>query len=872
MDNNEKFGISFENPLYFVRSKDNIDSSDKISLPLKDGWNEIRTGEWVNIFPLNSDIQRQGWKVHISATLDNFMEVLRLVAQTCYRYNVTFKHLGTRDKFLMRNGKLMNRGYAGKYITCYPDEEILKIFLDDLESQLKLFKGPYILSDKRWQNAPIYLRYGVFKKSNTIDDEMLLIDGKLIKDSREASFQVPAGIDFPDFIRDWINGNDEDQGELPFIVSKAFRFSNSGGIYEAVLRGSENEKIILREARRYAGIDLEGEDAVTRLNSEASALDKLSNDEGVPNIVWKGLVWENEYLAVEKCSGVPVNRWVTNNYPIYDNHDATYLARALVIVDKLIKIVKNAHKLGVYHQDIHLGNVLINNELHVSLIDWEQSVTDNTLMRKHVVAAPGFRAWGIMTAGEIDWYGVYQIASYLFFPVIIQSDLVYQYSKQTRIHGEKNFRKLKIDENLILLYKSKLESLEILAGKATVLSDRKVLRPILNDSFNEELPLKENMFVKKFVYGVSEVLKRWPYKWRKFPVHYYGLNIQDGIAFSDVGVIWALSYADSQGYIELDDTTRKMVSDIQVDVVSRASGEQYQKVGLFDGIVGSLWMISDMCNDESYVVFNNHFLEYLDKVKLNRLYDGKAGILLVGIEFASKGRLNNDNNKILLNELSEFAREYIEGPQNFTPVGKGKSRSNNPDDLQAGLFYGHAGYGWLFGEAYRLTKKQEYVVALNLAIKNELSGYVLDSNGSMQYSQGERILPYLSMGSAGLGIVLQRNINYISDEYRSIIPKLLKAVDSNLSVFPGLFNGMAGLKLSQICLDKDMKLKSQNEQIKFYLDSIEKYEIGIGNGVVLAGDNGMRITEDIATGLSGVVMGLRCITDKNNYFLPACQQ
>ncbi|MCD3410145.1 protein kinase domain-containing protein [Streptococcus equi] len=291
-----------------------------------------------------------------------------------------------------------------------------------MEQKLKDFSGPYILSDKRWERAPIYLRYGVFRDAIPNQEEPLKIDellisGKSVKDSREPRFVVPEGIALPVFLKKWLEGSEQTESQdFPFVIKSAIRFSNSGGIYRAHLKEA-NKEVILREVRPYTGLDFDGKYSSDRLTAEESALVKLKDMCSVPDVLWSGTVWEHRYLAVDKMKGIPLNRWVTKNYPIYDFAvgDKKYLSRIYSILTELISLVEEAHSRNVFHQDIHLANILIDENDNVSLIDWEQARFDDTNKVEQQAAALGFGSWVNDFPSQIDWYGVKQVAHYLFF-------------------------------------------------------------------------------------------------------------------------------------------------------------------------------------------------------------------------------------------------------------------------------------------------------------------------------------------------------------------------------------------------------------------------------------------------------------------------
>ncbi|BBC61852.1 protein kinase domain-containing protein [Melissococcus plutonius] len=872
----EDYDLCLDNPLFYVSSKSIPDVSKKFSVPLPEKWDEYRQNrEWVALFPLNSKIQRQGWKVHISSKIDKSEDILNVVSDVCFSMNVTFKHLSSLEFFVKRNSKQIDRGVSGKFITCYPNEDDLEHFLNILEEKLEKFDGPYILSDKKWKNAPIYLRYGVFRDSNkedgySCDSQTLKINDKFIVDKRLPQFIVPEGLQIPNFLISWIteedDSNDTDNYKMPFLIEKPIIFSNSGGIY----RGSFNNiKVIVREARPYTGIENNGLDAVSRTKSEKLALDKLSNIEGVPICYWYGKLWDNYYLVTEECKGVALNHWLTQNYPLYDAQTSNnYLSRITSIIEQIIKIVEKAHATKIYHQDIHMKNILIDNQDNVSLIDWEQSVYNKKDKRRHLVAASGFRNWGYTTPANIDWYGVYQVANTLLYPAIVQSDLVYGYGKQTSKAGSKILEKFHYSKSEIDSYIRLLKTLSKKIGNIKVLSPSKVLHPYLEEN-DDTLENKKNRILNGLLEGFDSIYRRWEKEKRFFPVHYYGLNKNNGIAYSDLGVLWAYSKLIEQ----LDISKNSEYEELEKHLVSKAilniEGNNINDTGLLDGISGTIWLLNKLkYTDEAARLYSKNYKKLISSSKNMRLYDGLCGILLVGINFSSNGLLTKEVSKDVFNEVEKFTLKYINHSETFIPITKDNKKSNDPYKINGGLLYGHAGLGWLFGEMYKLTSTDIYIKALNVSIENELKVYQEDKQGTLQYSQGDRVLPYLSMGSGGLGILICENYKLVDNEYKIILNKLYKAVDGSFCMFPGLFNGLSGLKVSQFFMNKYLGEINNDLILEDYIEELNGYLIKIGNGICIAGDGGMKITEDIASGFGGIVITLCCLIQNEFILLP----
>src|SRR5437660_223835 len=127
------------------------------------GWTRSERDIWVCLSPASGKFPEQGWKIHVSADLAQAGEVIDLVSDYCLENNIPYKHLRSRLLHLICNAKYAPRASSGKLMALYPDtEERLRRALDDLSARLKGFTGPYILSDLRWGDGPLYTRFGGF--------------------------------------------------------------------------------------------------------------------------------------------------------------------------------------------------------------------------------------------------------------------------------------------------------------------------------------------------------------------------------------------------------------------------------------------------------------------------------------------------------------------------------------------------------------------------------------------------------------------------------------------------------------------------------------------------------------------------------------
>ena len=139
----------------------------------------------------------------------------------------------------MRNAKYSPRGASGKLVTIYPrnDEEFERI-LDELGALLDGEPGPYILSDLRVGDGPLYVRYGGFTERYCEDDDGRLVaaledaSGTLVPDRRNPVFSLPPWVTLPDCLAPHLEArNAVTMTGVPYRITEALHFSNGGGVY-----------------------------------------------------------------------------------------------------------------------------------------------------------------------------------------------------------------------------------------------------------------------------------------------------------------------------------------------------------------------------------------------------------------------------------------------------------------------------------------------------------------------------------------------------------------------------------------------------------------------------------------------------------------
>lgn len=403
--------------------------------PVPEGWRTGRSGDWLHFTPVDgTGVPRpgsppQGWKIHVSACLENAEKTIAKVWDHCVPRGIPFKFVPGPYALHLRNSKYAGRASSGKAITIYPsDEEQLHTILRELEDLLGGEAGPYILSDLRWNQGPLYVRYGGFVQRYCVDASGVLVsavedaDGVLVPDRREPAFHVPPWVTLPAFLQPHLDArNATTTNDLPYRIESALHFSNGGGVYtgQDVRTG---EKVVLKEARPYAGLAADGADAVARLEREKTALERLSGLCIAPEVRDWFVLGDHRFLVMDFLEGRTLNSFFAQRHPLISiDPDPTAVADytdwALGIHAAVEEAVAAVHSRGVVFNDLHMFNIMVGpDERTVSLLDFEAAAHIDEHTRQ-ALAHPGFIAPADRRGFEVDRYALACLRLALFLPM-----------------------------------------------------------------------------------------------------------------------------------------------------------------------------------------------------------------------------------------------------------------------------------------------------------------------------------------------------------------------------------------------------------------------------------------------------------------------
>ncbi len=399
-----------------------------------EGWSSARIGDWLTLTPLDEDGgplpgPAQGWKIHASATRANADRVAAIVWDYCVPRRIPFKFVPGPHLLHLRNTKYAGRDTSGKFVTVYPADEVqLQEILSELGRLLEGFEGPYILTDLRWYDGPLYVRYGAFARTFVVDERGSLVSavrdgaGELVPDRRAPSFQVPEWVTLPAFLEPQLAArNTTTVGELPYRIEKALHFSNGGGVY-AGTDTRDGRKVVLKEGRPHAGLASDGADAIVRLEREKLALERVAGTGVVPEVRDWFLLGEHRFLVMDFVEGRPLNSFFAERHPLLTSDPdpeavAAYTAWALRIHAAVERAMEAVHERGIVFNDLHIFNVIVApDEESVFLIDFEAAAPAEENGRQ-VVAHPGFFAPPDRRGIDVDRYALACLRLALFLPV-----------------------------------------------------------------------------------------------------------------------------------------------------------------------------------------------------------------------------------------------------------------------------------------------------------------------------------------------------------------------------------------------------------------------------------------------------------------------
>lgn len=785
-----------------------------------------RRGPWVVCAPSDLPLPRHGWKIHISVVPEQAERAVRIVLAEFARQPFHFKVLRATDLVVSATSRWWQTGQVGKVFALYPtDADDCRAMLERLYPALDGLAGPYVLTDRRYRDSlSLYYRYGEFdttavlRSDGTSSPVLRGPDGTEWPDDRTPVYRTPPWVEelFPappaePASRD-IHG---------YLVTKALHHTGCGGIYLAE-RGDGRGTVILKESRPRTAFAGDGASGQDRLRREYDTLVALRGTGVAPEPVELFQEWEHLFLVQEHIDFGPLAGFLAARCPLAHGDLAPealalYREQATTVLTNLRAAVAAIHDRGICYGDLSLTNIMVEPEtLQVRLVDFESSLPFTEWTGENP-ATPGFRpppdspAW--TDPASFDEFGLASVELALITPHNVLRDLSPEALTRCTRHAATLLRYPLGD----LLERLELPS-DDPGPQDTALLVKEAVRFVENtltpDRADRPFPSMPEMYVTN--------------PW--------------SVAYGAAGVARGLHRLTGQVHPALRDW-----------MASNTAGLEKLPSGLYLGLAGVGWTLLDIGDtDRGRELIDLATADASADLPAN-VVEGTAGIGLANL--AAWLRTSAETNREAAVGLGDRLIESA------TDTGLGLSwpvpgATRHP----LGYGYGSSGVAAFLLYLHLATGEQRFERFARRALDYELNQLTLRGtrgSGLPGHADQPMLEPYWVRGSAGFGGVLARFCRATGDErLRATLDELAFWTTQGTAMYPGLFNGMAGIV--NFALDCG-HLLGGNQYVEFAAGMSDAV-IALGcpqpEGLAFPGHGLQRFSNDFASGSIGVALVL----------------
>lgn len=824
------------------------------SAPPPEGRRRVRNGLWTSLLPEDRELAEQGWKIHVSTVPEEAEATLRDTARICLAHGVPFKFLRSEQALLLMSDKYMARSGAGKFLTLYPpDETAFLRVLDELVLALAGRRGPYILSDLRIGDAPVYVRYGAFvaRWCTDADGERVPAlrhpSGELVPDERGVVFRVPPWVTVPEPLRPHLAARAAaGDTTFPYTVTESLQFSNAGGIYRARHRET-GRQVVLREARPHSGLDAVGHDAVTRLHREHQALTALAGLDCVPEVHGVRSVWEHHFLIQEHIEGFTLLEEIVARFALLhgsgtDAELATYTAWVDSVTERLAQALAAIHARGFRFGDLHPTNVIIRPDGRLVLIDFEYATALDD-QDTPVAGAPGLQAPIGTPGAESDAYALWATWLYMLMPIM-------------EMAGHDRAKAVTLERWARRRYRLAADAGPIRPAALRAAEDRLggegEIAALLDGPVPDWAELRTRLIAGIHAGATPERTDR------LFPGDPQAFATGGGdLAHGAAGVLYALHRVGAP----VDPAWTDWLSDAARRRDPAAPG------GLYGGLPGTAVVLSLLGRaDEGRELFER--AAAAPPSASADLLNGRAGIALAALRLARSGGRGSggsaaasdlvtasDPDAKVDHDLVELA---LRTAHDLDRLVRGESVPGLAAPASAGLLRGLSGAALLHLELHALTGDDRHLRAAGRALEREAGHCVTMPGGTVQVKDGRRHLLYLDQGSGGVALVAQAYLaRRAAPSLAALLPGVRRGCVLEFIREPGLFTGRAGLMATAGQLSPEGR---RAPDVLASVRNLSWHLLAEEDRLLVPGARLRRCSADLATGAAGLLLALHFLS------------
>ncbi|CAN5141927.1 class III lanthionine synthetase LanKC [soil metagenome] len=845
-------GYCLTDPLFYdsptVARRDDVDF-ELARRPVPEGWARTELEDWLVYAPRDTRFPDQGWKIHASATLDNAADILAVVWDYCLARGIPFKFVRSRQLLLLANGKYAHRGSSGKFVTIFPsDDAQFESALTELDALLGGRPGPYILSDLRFGEGPLYVRYGGFSDRYCIgpggDLEPAIEDltGQLVPDQRGSTFYTPPWVAMPEFLAPHLAARTGTTvEEIPYRIQRPLHFSNGGGVYLAVDSRTE-QTVVLKEARPHAGLAVDGADAVTRLRHERDILQRLAGLDVVPAVHDHFTLGGHDFLVLEYLDGPALSNTLVDRYPLAmlgdDAPFAEYTAWAIDMHARVAGAVAKVHSRGIVIGDLHPYNILIRPDGRVGLIDLEIASVA-TEGRRPTLGDPAFMSPHGLTGFDIDLYALACLRLFMFMPL---TELISLDPGKAEQFAAAIAESHPVPEEFL---RGAVRVIDAAAAPVTGTPARP--KPELTGD-RSSWPQARDSMARAIL--ASATLDRDD---RLFPGDIKAFDTGGlDIAYGAAGVLYALAATGAGRHPDHEEW-----------LIQRATNPRPgTRFGLYDGLHGVAYVLDRLDRRGDALKVLDVCLDALDGNWDQLGLDLHAGLAGIGLNLAHFAAATGD--AALWETTAEVAQmiaDDLGAEEDVATTSGGK----NP---HAGLLRGSSGPALLFLRLYDRTGDEALLDLAATALRQDLRRCVVREDGALEVDEDFRTMPYLADGSVGIGLVLADYLARRQDEQFVAAAEAIRlAATSPFYLEPGLFAGRAGMIL-YLSRGQRPGEAVEDELVAGQIRRLAWHAVDYQGELAYPGEQLLRLSMDLGTGTACVLLAVGAAMHHEPVHLP----
>lgn len=358
-----------------------------------------------------------GFKIHLSATLQNYKQLLARVLPYLRSKKLTFKYLKTDECIFFNLSDAEDPAESGKLVTIYPKDR--QHCLDLLEELYQLIgpaeKGVYILSDRPYKNSSvIFYRYGCiqFNKEYLVQGVLTLTNpnGEQWQDFQKTYFDLPSWIEDlqapPVFPASYLGDT--------YQVTEVLHQSNGGNVYKAYhLR--LKKWVVIKECRPYI--------ACTKTQDKQSLREHEWNlsatlQAPMPSRIEKVQEWIHHYYIYDYVEGVDLADFCNelNLFAYRRQTPAENLAKFQTLLrcfKELLTTIATFHSQGIILHDIHPNNLIVTADFQVVFVDLEHAYYDKNQPLTPIYSEIALAEWNELDGKRADCHKVGNLLLYL---------------------------------------------------------------------------------------------------------------------------------------------------------------------------------------------------------------------------------------------------------------------------------------------------------------------------------------------------------------------------------------------------------------------------------------------------------------------------